>query len=204
MSDRHERPWPFDASRAALLVVDMQNDFVNDGAVMEVPMARQRIPQMATLIARCRDRGVPVLYTSHTLYDGFNVSPLEVAYQPRLGSDGMRAGGEGVEIVAALAPRSGEIVIRKHRYDAFYNTQLETVLRNLRGPGVVDTLIIVGTVTNICCESTARSAFMRDFKVVFVSDANGGLDEASHNATLAIIGKVFGRVMSTDEVLARL
>jgi ureidoacrylate peracid hydrolase len=103
-----------------------------------------------------------------------------------------------------LRPCAGEIVIRKHRYDAFYNTRLESVLRNIRGPGVADTLIIIGTVTSICCESTARSAFMRDFKVVFVSDANGGLDQASHDATLGIIGKVFGRVMSTDEVLARI
>lgn len=92
----------------------------------------------------------------------------------------------------------------KHRYDAFYNTRLETVLRNMRGPGVVDTVIIIGTVTNICCESTARSAFMRDFRVAFVGDANGGLDDASHEATLAIIAKVFGRVMTARELVDRL
>ncbi|ESZ43051.1 hypothetical protein X732_08380 [Mesorhizobium sp. L2C066B000] len=82
----------------------------------------------------------------------------------------------------------------------FHNTQLETVLRNIRGAGRVDTVIIIGTVTSICCESTARSAFMREYKVAFISDANGGLDEASHNATLDIIGKVFGRVMTVAEL----
>jgi nicotinamidase-related amidase len=68
----------------------------------------------------------------------------------------------------------------------------------------VDTVIIIGTVTNVCCESTARSAFVRDFKVAFISDANGGLDKQSHEATLCTISKVFGRVMSTEELLEQL
>src|SRR6185437_13315226 len=97
-------------------------------------------------------------------------------------------------------PLPGEVIITKHRYDAFYNTQLETIINNIRGMNEVDTVIIIGTVTNICCESTARSAFMRDYKVAFISDANGGLDEMSHNATLSIIGKVFGRVMTVAEL----
>ena len=197
-------PWPIVRERTALLVVDMQNDFVREGAVMEVPMARERIPRMRRLVSVCRERAVPVIYTQHVLYDTFRISPLEVAYQPRLEKEGMRAGSSGAAIVDELKPAPDEVVIRKHRYDAFYNTQLETVLRNIRGPGVVDTVIIIGTVTNICCESTARSAFMRDFKVVFVSDANGGLDAASHEATLASIGSVFGRVMTTDELIAAL
>ena len=141
-----------------------------------------------------------MLYTQHVLSDHFNISPLETAYQPRLKAKGMREGSAGTEIVAELAPLPGEAIIKKHRYDAFHNTQLETVLRNIRGAGQVDTVIIIGTVTSICCESTARSAFMRDYKVAFVSDANGGLDEASHDATLRIIGKVFGRVMTAAEL----
>jgi ureidoacrylate peracid hydrolase len=197
-------PWTFDKSRAALLVIDMQSDFVDEGAVMEVPMARARIPQMKTIISHCRAAGVPVFFTRHVLNSRFDISPLETAYQPKLKATGMREGTPGADVVAALAPEPGDIVISKHRYDAFYNTQLDTALRNVRGPGVVDTLIIVGTVTNICCESTARSAFMRDYKVAFISDANGGLDEASQNATLDIIGKVFGRVMSTKELLAEM
>jgi len=100
--------------------------------------------------------------------------------------------------------RAALLVIDKHRYDAFYNTQLDTALRNVRGPNGVDTVIIIGTVTNICCESTARSAFMRDYKVAFVGDANGGLDQASHDATPGIIGKVFGRVMTTEELLGEM
>ncbi|MBZ9987135.1 cysteine hydrolase [Mesorhizobium sp. BH1-1-5] len=200
MPQNDKQPWRFDKERAALLVIDMQSDFVDEGAVMEVAMARHRIPVMRRVIELCRAHGVPVVYTQHVLSDHFNISPLETAYQPRLKAEGMREGSAGTGIVAHLAPLAGEVVIKKHRYDAFHNTQLETVLRNIRGAGQVDTVIIIGTVTSICCESTARSAFMRDYKVAFVSDANGGLDEASHDATLAIIGKVFGRVMTAAEL----
>lgn len=201
MPEHREEPWSFDKDRAALLVIDMQKDFVDEGAIMEVAMARHRIPTMRRVIDRCRDAGVPVIYTRHVLSDRFEVSPLETAYQPRLKVTGMREGSVGIEIVPELAPLPHETVISKHRYDAFHNTELETLLRNIRGSGQVDTVIIIGTVTNICCESTARSAFMRDYKVAFVSDANGGLDDASHNATLEIIGRVFGRVMSATELI---
>lgn len=179
----------------------MQKDFVDEGAIMEVAMARHRIPTMRQVIDRCREAGIPVIYTRHVLSDRFEVSPLETAYQPKLKVTGMREGTAGIEIVPELTPLAHETVISKHRYDAFHNTQLETLLRNIRGAGQVDTVIVIGTVTNICCESTARSAFMRDFKVAFISDANGGLDEASHDATLEIIGRVFGRVMSASELI---
>lgn len=201
MPEHREEPWSFDKDRAALLVIDMQKDFVDEGAIMEVAMARHRIPTMRRVIDRCREAGVPVIYTRHVLSDRFEVSPLETAYQPKLKVTGMREGSAGIEIVPELAPQPNDTVISKHRYDAFHNTQLETLLRNIRGSGQVDTVIIIGTVTNICCESTARSAFMRDYKVAFVSDANGGLDDASHNATLEIISRVFGRVMTADELI---
>jgi len=196
--------WEFDPNKSVLLVIDMQNDFVREGAVMEVPMARQLLPNMKRILDACRDKGVPVIFTQHVLYDHFEVSPLETTYNPRLKKEGLRDGTPGVEIVDELKPRPGEMVVRKHRYDAFHNTQLETLIRNSRYPRETDTVIITGTVTSVCCETAARSAFSRDFKVVFVSDANGGFDEESHNATLNMIRRVFGRVMSTDEVLEHL
>ena len=200
MAELSKQPWPLDRERAALLVIDMQRDFVDQGAVMEVAAARHRIPAMRQVIDLCRMAGIPVIYTRHVLSDGFDVSPLETTYQPRLKATGMREGSAGMEIVAELAPLPGDVVVDKHRYDAFYNTRLDTVLRNIRGTGKVDTVIIIGTVTSICCESTARSAFMRDYKVAFIGDANGWLDELSHNATLDVIGKVFGRVLTAGEL----
>jgi len=194
-------PWEFNESKTVLLVIDMQNDFVNEGRVIEVPMAREFLPNMKRILETCRKNEIPVIYTTHVLYDDLEISPLETAYNPVLKKAGMRAGTDGVKVVEELAPLPNEVVIPKHRYDGFHNTPLETVINNSRGMNEVDTVIIIGTVTNVCCESTARSAFMRDYKVVFVSDANGGLDEASHQATLSIIEKVFGRVMSTDELI---
>lgn len=200
MAELSKQPWPLDRERAALLVIDMQRDFVDQGAVMEVAAARHRIPAMRQIVDACRAASIPVIYTRHVLSDNFDISPLETTYQPRLRTTGMREGSAGMEIVAELAPLPGDVVVDKHRYDAFYNTRLDTVLRNIRGTGKVDTVIIIGTVTSICCESTARSAFMRDYKVAFIGDANGGLDDASHNATLDVIGKVFGRVLTAGEL----
>lgn len=197
-------PWEFNKNKAVLLVVDMQNDFVNEGAVMEVPMARKYVPNMKRLVEECRANAVPVIYTRHVLYDDYEVSPLETAYNPKLKISGMREGSAGAEVIEELKPLDNEQVIKKHRYDAFHNTNLETIIRNIRGANVADTIIICGTVTNVCCESTARSAFMRDFKVMFVSDANGGLDEASHQATLDILGKVFARIATTDEMVTEI
>ncbi|SEQ94392.1 ureidoacrylate peracid hydrolase [Faunimonas pinastri] len=204
MSEASSIPWRFDRNRAALIVVDMQRDFVEEGAIMEVAMARRAIPTMARVVEACRGAGIPVIYTRHVLHDEFDISPLEAAYQPRLKTSGMRAGTPGVEIVPELAPLPRDVIVTKHRYDAFHDTQLETVLRNIRGERQVDTLVIIGTVTSVCCESTARSAFMRDYKVAFISDANGGFDEASHNASCDILGRVFARVMRCDEFLGEM
>jgi ureidoacrylate peracid hydrolase len=194
-------PWEFQKDKVALLVIDMENDFVNKGAPMEVPMARKFLPNMQQILSACRSVDIPAIFTTHVLYDECEISPLEVAYNPMLRTKGMRAGTSGIDIVNELKPLPGETVLEKHRYDAFYNTRLETILRNIRGSGTVDTVIITGTVTSVCCESTARSAFMRDFKVAFVSDANGGIDEASHKATLSIISKNFGRIVSTKDLV---
>ncbi|GHF51498.1 ureidoacrylate peracid hydrolase [Amycolatopsis bartoniae] len=197
-------PWHLDPESCALLVIDMQNDFVREGFPMEVPMARSRLPAIRTLVHACRARRVPVVYTQQILYDSFDVSPLETAYQPKLREVGMRDGTYGAEIVDELRPEPCDHVVRKHRYDAFHNTPLQSVLATVRGLNVVDTLIITGTLTEVCCESTARSAFMRDYKVAFVSDATGALSEAAQEATLHTMRSFFGRVMTTAEVLEAL
>lgn len=197
-------PWRIDAARSAVLVIDMQRDFVEEGRPMEVPAARDAISNIQRVAEAARAQGTPVVYTRHVLLDGFDVSPLETAYNPRLLQAGMREGSDGVEIVDQLAPRPGEIVIRKHRYDAFHNTRLDSVLRSVSGLNGVDTVIITGTLTEVCCESTARSAFMRDYRVAFASDATGALLPGAQQATEAAIGTFFGRVLSTDEIVAEL
>ena len=194
--------WHFTHDRTVLLVIDMQNDFVLEGAIMEVPQAKTQLPAIQKLISSCRRLGVPVIYTVHETHPGY--CPLEIAAFPHLKEGGMRRGTKGIEVVGALAPAEGEIVIQKHRFSAFYNTELEIVLRNIRGAAnPPDTLIICGTVTNICCESTARDAFFRDYKVVFGSDICSALCPKAHEATLANM-EIFGQVMDCDGIIKAL
>jgi ureidoacrylate peracid hydrolase len=196
--------WRVNPQKTALLVIDMQNDFVLEGYPMEVPMARRRIPRMQEVITECRAAGIPVVYTQHILLDTFNVSPLESAYNPALLNAGMRKGSFGAEVVDDLKPEPDDVVIQKHRYDAFHNTQLENVLTSISGLRQVDTVIIIGTLTEVCCDSTARGAYMRDFKVAFISDATGALSDEAQAATEKTISTFFGRVLPTGELVAEI
>lgn len=199
------RPWTVRPDRAALLIIDMQNAFVEKGGSLEIPMARQCVPRIKKLLNACRSLAVPVIYTVSAHYIGdVMVSPLELAYQPQLRDKFIVPGSHVDQVFAELAPQPGDHIVRKYRFDAFYNTNLETLLHTLKYPDCIDTLIITGTVTNICCESTARSAYMRDYKVAFTSDATGGLDRESHEATLRIMGRCFARVMQVDEIIAEM
>lgn len=196
--------WRVDPRRAALLVIDMQNDFVRPGRPMSVPMALERLPTMTRVVADCRSAGMPVIFTEHVLLSTFDISPLETAYNPVLRQTGLRAGTFGARIVDELTPEPADVVVRKHRYDAFHNTSLETVLATVAGPRRIDTVVIIGTLTEVCCDSTARGAFMRDFRVAFVGDATGGMSEAAQLATEEVIGRFFGRVFTAAELAAEI
>jgi len=196
--------WNIDPTKTALLVIDMQNDFVLEGAPMEVPAARDAIPNIQRLIAQARSLNMPVIYSQHTLLEDSQNSILEATYNPKLFSVGMRKGTTGVQVIEDLKPQPQDTIIEKYRYDAFHNTLLEPTLKNIRGLNQIDTVIITGTLTEVCCESTARGAYMRDYKVAFVSDATGGLSNEAQKATEHVIGIFFGRVLSTEETLAEL
>ena len=196
--------WKIDPAKSALIVVDMQNDFVLEGAPMEVPNARNAIANIQRLITASRKLDVPVFYTQHTLLDGAFNSPLEAAYNPKLFEAGMRKGTDGWLVIDDLKPQAGDTLIEKYRYNAFHNTLLEPTLRTIRGLNQIDTVLITGTLTEVCCDSTARGAFMRDFQVAFIDDATGGLSAEAENATFDAMGKFFGRVLHTDQALAEL
>lgn len=196
--------WTLDPTKCALIVVDMQNDFVLEGYPMEVPNARKAIPHIQRLIAASRELDIPIFYTQHTLTEGAVNSPLEAAYNPKLFEVGMRPGTFGVQVIDDLKPQPQDTVITKYRYNAFHNTLLEPMLKTIRGLNQIDTVIITGTLTEVCCDSTARGAYMRDYKVAFVDDATGGLSEAAEQATFNAMRMFFGRVMNTDAALAEL
>jgi ureidoacrylate peracid hydrolase len=191
--------WDFDRERCVLMVIDMQNDFVLDGAIMQVKEAGRQIPKIQKLIATCRELSVPIIYTVHKTDPVYN--PLEIASFPWLKDAGMREGTDGVKVVEDLKPSPDDIVLYKRRFSAFYQTDLEMTLRNMKPQSSsIDTLIICGTVTNICCESTARDAFFRDYKVVFGSDICSTDDMDAHRATLKNM-EIFGRTMDCENIM---
>jgi nicotinamidase-related amidase len=104
------------------------------------------------------------------------------------------------EVHAELRPEPGEKVILKHRYSAFYNTDLETVLRCLE----VEDLVIAGVMTNMCCESTARDAYYRDFRVHIPADGTGSINEEMHLASLFNLAFGFVGVTTTAELVQQI
>jgi nicotinamidase-related amidase len=156
--------------KCALLVIDMQDEFVKPHwTPYWIPEATLQVPRIKKLIERCRARGVPVIFTVFSRTHGYLDRPKSGASMPNrfleLDVDQSAFFVEG-RVWHELAPGEDEIVIHKPSYGAFYDTPLETILKNLEK----DTVIICGTLTNFCCGTTARQAYERGFKVVFGSD----------------------------------
>jgi nicotinamidase-related amidase len=189
---RVDKHWVFEIRReeCALLVVDLQNDFVDPASPMCVPEAYRQLPRVRALIEACRRLDVPVVYTAHNLAPDV-AGDFPELFEP-IAAGALAEGSIGADVHPAIQPAPGERVIRvKHSYDAFAGTDLDYVLR-ARG---VRTVIVCGTLTNFCCESTARSAFSHVYHVVFGSDVTASDSAIGHEATLRTIRCGFGRVL---------
>jgi nicotinamidase-related amidase len=161
-----------DPTRTALVVVDMQNDFVREGGGLLVPDAEATIPAIKGLLDLARAHGMRVVYSQDTHREG---DP-----EWRIWPEHAREGSWGWEIVDELAPTRDDVVLRKLRYDAFYGTPLDHLLR-LWG---IDTLVICGTVANMSVHYTAASAALRWYELVIPSDAISALDPFDLEASL--------------------
>ncbi|MCK4589758.1 MAG: cysteine hydrolase [Nanoarchaeota archaeon] len=181
--------------KAALLIIDMQNDFVKEGALFEVKGIRKNIEDFKNLINKCREKGLPLIYSRHCYTPENN--PIEAKLFPNLEKGGLRKDTEGWQIYSELKPQEGDTVIDKTRYDTFFKTELKSILASKN----IDTVIITGTLTNVCCESTARAAMQHDFNVIFCSDLNHCSREEIKKHTLKTIEIYFGQVMSSKEIL---
>jgi nicotinamidase-related amidase len=178
-----------DPARTALVVVDMQNDFVKDGGTLQVPDAAATIPRIHELLDKARDSGARVVFSQDTHEDG---DP-----EWEIWPEHARKGSWGHRIVEELAPRENETVIQKVRYDAFYGTHLDHFLR-LWG---VESLVICGTVANICVHYTAASAALRWFDVVIPRDATSALYSFDLEASLRQTAFLFaGRITESAGV----
>ena len=189
-----------EASKSAILVIDMQNGFLEPGARLEVPAGRDIIPNIDRLIQHCRNENVPVIWIQLDSSEPYGGILLD-KYPPLRTEKVLYKGTHSFELFKDMpTPVAGDHVVTKHKYDAFYETDLNGLLNNLGR----DTLIITGVTSNCCCESTARSAFERDYKVAFIDDATAAFEQRLHEATLGTINELFGRVMSTEDVVNEL
>ena len=193
-----------EAKRTALLVIDMQNAFVAPGAPIEVPGARDIVPGINRLASELRRRGVPVIWVLHQNSGDWN-GFFDVFVKPEnraRAAQALSAGSELQKPWRELDIAPGDLRVTKNRYSALIAgaSDLGTLLKQ-RG---IDTLLIAGTKTNVCCECTARDAMMLDYKVVLLCDCTAALSDEEHLATLENVIQQFGDVMTADDALALL
>jgi nicotinamidase-related amidase len=183
-------------NKSALLVIDMQLFFLDPASPSFTCGGLAILPMLEKIIHAFRQAGRPVIFTRH------------VHHPDHLDSGIMGWWWEGIciegspesEIHQDIYPKSNEKVIFKHRYSAFYNTDLETVLRCQQ----VEDIVITGIMTNMCCESTARDAYYRDYRVFFPADGTGSITEEMHLASLLNLAFGFSWVTDVDTVVAQL
>lgn len=191
--------------RTALLVIDMQIGFIEPGYPSYCAHTPDIIPNVNRLIATCRGAGVRIIFTRHTVIDEAPHAPpawqlADPYFRPVL--EGLRPSAPGHPVHPSIAVQRTDRVIDKYRYSAFLpvSCQLD---RELRAAGI-DTVIISGTVTDVCCESSARDAHMLGYEVIFVADATATADDAAHNGALLPLAKYFANVKTTDQVIRKL
>jgi nicotinamidase-related amidase len=181
---------------SALLVVDMQMFFLDPASPTFTCGGVAILPAVQRLIAAFRRARRPVIFTRHVHHPG----DLDAGIMGWWWEGKCLEGSPESEIHADLAPMSGEKVVLKHRYSAFYNTDLETVLRCLK----VDDIVVSGIMTNMCCESTARDAYYRDYRVFLPADGTGSICEEMHLASLLNLAFGFAYVTTCEAIAAEL
>jgi len=195
-----------DPAKTALVVVDMQNAFMLPGVAHALcPMAEKIVPNINRLAQTVRETGGTVVWIKTTFKEDAlqSWSTYFEMVSPQHGAkrvEALTAGSKGHQLWDSLEVRAQDLIIEKNRFSAFIqgSSDLAEILR-ARG---LDTILVTGTVTNVCCESTARDAMMLNFKTIMVSDGNAAVTDADHNASLCAFYLTFGDVMSTDMLIA--
>jgi ureidoacrylate peracid hydrolase len=176
--------WEINPQRTALIIVDMQKVFCVKGEGLYVPDTANIIGNIDILKTLMRERKMPVIYLRHVVRgDGSDTGRMQDFYpnvNELLGRD-----NPSVEIIDELYPKAGDIVVDKLFYSGFHNTDLDAILRMKD----IDTLIICGTVTNVCCETTVRDGVHREYKMIVLADANAAMPYPDMG---------FGKVTSTE------
>jgi ureidoacrylate peracid hydrolase len=191
-----------DPSTTALLVVDMQNAFMLPGVAHSLcPMAEKIVPNINRLARAIRDTGGMVVWIKTTFTDEAlrTWSTYFEMVTPQQGAKriaALAADGEGHKLWSALDVEAGDAIVEKSRFSAFI--QGSSKLTEVLHARAIDTVLVTGTLTNVCCESTARDAMMLNFKTIMVTDANAAVTDEDHNASLRAFYLTFGDIMPTD------
>jgi len=188
LCERH--PWKLRPERAGLLVLDMQRYFLEKDSHAYVPSAGAILPRVRELAKAFSSQGRPVVFTRHLNTEG------DAGQMARWWGELIKRENPLSELAPEL--NIGGIVIEKSQYDAFHGTELEGLLRE-RG---VEQLVICGVMAHLCCETTARSAFVHGFEVFFVVDGTATYNERFHRATLLNLAHGFAHLVLAEEVLA--
>lgn len=186
--------------KTALIVVDVQNDFCDPAgacgkAGADTSTAMAMVPRLAKLLDAAREFRARTIFiqtihedcTDSEAWLGRHAKPRAICRKATWGAE-----------FTGIAPLPSEPVVVKHRYSAFVNTRLDTVLRTYK----IENLIMTGVSTNVCVESTARQGYMLDYNIVFLSDCTAAYERAEHEMTLQNIRRHFGVVATSDEVIA--
>jgi ureidoacrylate peracid hydrolase len=184
------------AKKAALLVIDMQNFFLDPQSPSFTVGGLAILPVLRLLIEAFRRQGRPVIYTRHVHHPDHLDSGIMGWWWKGMCIEGTPES----EVHGDLAPLPSEKVILKHRYSAFYNTDLETILRCMK----IEDLVVSGIMTNMCCESTARDAYYRDYRVFFLADGTGSVTEEMHVASLLNLAFGFAYIATADRIVKEL
>lgn len=189
-SIKTQKPFELDANKAALLVLDMQNYFLEQDSHAHVPSARTIILTMNQLISFMNNKNRPVIFTKHIT----SSDPDDIML--KWWKDTISEEANTSDISPYIDSTKG-VVISKNHYSAFHNTNLKRLLRELG----IEQLIITGVMTHLCCETTARDAFMNNFEVFFVVDGTASYTEKLHVGTIGAISHGFGICVSSEEIM---
>ena len=177
------RAWP-KPDRCALLVIDMQQYFLS--------MAAPILGNVMSVIKACKSKGVKIIFSRH----GHRDISKDGGMLKKWWGDLIDYGSKDWKLIDSLKPTDTDVIVDKNRYSVFQGTGLEERLKS----GEIEELIITGVMTNCCCETTARDAFVKDFRVFFVSDATATVNDELHIASLKNLAYGFAHIISTEQL----
>ena len=203
--------WTIEPARSALLAIDLQNAFLLPESPLAAPGGLAILPAFNRVIAAARRAGMPVIFTATTHDPAEPPNRMDDLFPTRRARNSLERSTPGHRIHPSVDRREGDLMVEKPRYSAFWRTDLDALLRARH----VDTLLMGGVWSNVCVEATARDAFLREYKVIYLADctAAGDLPDAGYGhvsaddvqrVTLADMAWHIGEVATAEDVIARL